>query len=77
VTDVNGHFSINIPIGSILRISYVGCITQNVKVNSTNLSIKLVDQNTTLNDVVVIGYGIQQKKAGDRCDCTNQGRRYC
>jgi TonB-linked SusC/RagA family outer membrane protein len=62
VTDTNGHFSINIPLGSTIRISYVGCVTQNVKANSANLSIRLADQNTTLNDVVVIGYGIQQKK---------------
>ena len=64
LTDVNGMFTLNVPINSMLRISYVGYITKELKVSSAaNLSkIILKDDNKLLDEVVVIGYGVQKKK---------------
>ncbi|MBQ6208497.1 MAG: TonB-dependent receptor [Prevotella sp.] len=63
VTDVNGNFSVKAPSTATLSISYVGYLTQQVNVGGrSNIIITLAEDNTTLNDVVVIGYGTQKKK---------------
>ena len=62
VTDLDGNFSIEANDGQTLVVSYIGFITQRVKVNSDNLVIKLEEEANSLNDVVVIGYGVQKKK---------------
>ena len=62
VTDVNGHFTIDAPQGAMLHISYVGSVPQDVRVSGQTLSVTLKDDTHSLNDVVVIGYGVQQKK---------------
>ncbi|MDQ3683777.1 MAG: TonB-dependent receptor [Bacteroidota bacterium] len=63
-SNVNGAFSIAVPgNNSTLVISYVGYATQEVSVgNSTNLEIALVSNSVELNQVVVVGYGTQNKK---------------
>lgn len=61
ITDLDGKFLINVPLGSTLTISYVGYDTQNVTVQKTNLRIVLEDNSTMLNDVQVIAYGVQKK----------------
>lgn len=58
-TDANGKFTLVVPAGSSLEISYVGFKTQTVRAGQ-NLSITLVE-NTTFDDVVVVGYGTQKK----------------
>lgn len=62
-TDASGNFSISVPsAGSILTVTYVGMTAQEVTVQAAGeLNISLVE-NTTLDDVVVVGYG-QQRKA--------------
>lgn len=62
-TDANGSFSIKIPDGGgILLISFIGSITQEVKVSKdSNLKIILVQDTAKLEDVVVVGYGKQKK----------------
>ena len=63
ITDFNGHFTIKASTNATLTISYVGYVTQQVKVGGkSSVSVTLVEDNTTLNDVVVIGYGVQKKK---------------
>lgn len=62
VTDLDGKFSIEANDGQTLVVSYIGFITQRVKVNGDNLVIKLEEEANSLNDVVVIGYGVQKKK---------------
>ena len=59
VTDLDGNFTIsNVSPSTTLNISYVGYKPQNLKVgNQSNLNIVLEEDNTTLEDVVVIGYG--------------------
>ena len=59
VTDMDGNFSVNAKPGSTLTISYVGFESQTVTVKGTSLvPIILKEDNKTLNDVVVIGYGL-------------------
>ncbi len=63
VTDFDGNFKIDAPVGSVLEFSYLGFQTQEVPVinnNPLNVSLKIDAQS--LSEVVVIGYGTQQKK---------------
>jgi len=62
VSDVNGSFSINAPSNGQLEVSYIGYVTQRVSINGRqNVSVVLSEDNTTLDDVVVIGYGTMKK----------------
>lgn len=58
-TDANGNFKISVAAGTELRVSYIGYKTANVKANG-NVVITLED-NSTLNEAVVIGYGVARK----------------
>ena len=60
VTDLDGHFSVKVPKGTTLTISYIGFSTQDVKA-APNLQIKLVENSKELSEVVVTGYQIQRK----------------
>ena len=60
VTDLDGHFSVKVPQGTTLTISYIGFSTQDVKA-APNLQIKLVENSKELSEVVVTGYQIQRK----------------
>ncbi|MDR3061755.1 MAG: SusC/RagA family TonB-linked outer membrane protein [Dysgonamonadaceae bacterium] len=61
-TDTDGKFSIEASGGSILAISYVGYTSQEVKLGeSTNLKITMQEDQTLLDEVVVIGYGVAKK----------------
>ena len=63
ITDFNGNFSVKAASNATLSVSYVGYTTQQVNVGGrSNITITLVEDNTTLEDVVVIGYGTQKKK---------------
>ena len=63
ITDFNGNFTVEAASDATLTISYVGYETQNIKVAGRNdIVITLKEDNTTLNDVVVIGYGTMKKK---------------
>ena len=62
VTDLDGNFVVNAKPGSTITVSYVGFVSQTVTVNGTNLiPIVLKEDDRMLNDVVVIGYGVQKK----------------
>ena len=61
VTDMDGKFQVNVPAGTTLKLSYVGYKPQSVKAGS-NLNITLEEDNTTLEDVVVVGYGTMKRK---------------
>ena len=63
ITDFDGNFSIKAASDATLNISYVGYVTQSVPVGGkSNITVTLAEDNTTLNDVVVIGYGTMKKK---------------
>lgn len=62
ITDMNGVFTLDVPERSILVISYIGYISQEVSTeNKTSLDIVLEENNLALDEVVVIGYGTQRK----------------
>ena len=62
VTDFNGAFSLQVRKGDILKFSYIGFIGQEVKVSSPTLIIRLKEDQQSLDEVVVVGYGVQKKK---------------
>jgi TonB-linked SusC/RagA family outer membrane protein len=63
ITDINGGFSLNIPEKSVLIISYLGYITQEISVgNNAVFNIVLQEDTKTLDEVIVIGYGTSRKK---------------
>lgn len=63
VTDFNGNFNVQAASNATLTISYVGYVTETVRVSGrNNIKVTLKEDQTTLNDVVVIGYGVQKKK---------------
>jgi TonB-linked SusC/RagA family outer membrane protein len=60
VTDIDGHFTLNVKRGASITISYVGFVTKTVPASQAK-SIVLEEDQKSLNEVVVIGYGTQRK----------------
>ena len=62
-TDTNGNFSLSVPDGSTLIISSIGFTRQEVRVDGANptLNVVLVDDAKALSEVVVVGYGTQER----------------
>ena len=61
VTDMYGNYKLNVKPGAKLKISYIGFTSQTVKAGS-NSQIVLQEDNTALNEVVVVGYGTMRRK---------------
>jgi TonB-linked SusC/RagA family outer membrane protein len=63
-TDADGNFTINVASGSsVLVFTFIGYVSQEVPVGSQNVvSVHLVSDTQTLTEVVVVGYGTQEKK---------------
>ena len=61
VTDINGNYTLNVKPGAKLKLSYIGFTPQTVKAGSNN-QIVLQEDNTALNEVVVVGYGTMRRK---------------
>ena len=63
ITDLDGNFTLQNVKGKSITISYIGMKTQTVELaGKTEFNIVLEDEASTLNDVVVIGYGTARKK---------------
>lgn len=60
VTDFNGNFTLSVPKGATLVVSFVGYLSQEVKA-APNLTVTLVEDSKMLNEQVVIGYGTVKK----------------
>ncbi|WP_033148312.1 TonB-dependent receptor [Prevotella sp. P6B1] len=60
ISDFNGQFTINVKGGTPIIISYIGYLKQEVKATN-NMKVVLKEDAKTLQDVVVIGYGVQKK----------------
>lgn len=56
VTDINGNYTLNGKPGAKLKLSYIGFTSKTIKA-SGNSRIVLDEDNTALNEVVVVGYG--------------------
>lgn len=61
ITDLNGRFSLDVPEGSILEISYIGYKTQSIKAQREPMNIVLKEDAQKLDEVVVVGFGTQKK----------------
>ena len=63
VTDVNGRFSVEAPVGSTLEISFIGYKTATIKVtNALTYTVNLQDDAQALDEVVVTAMGIKKEK---------------
>lgn len=62
VTDVDGNYTINIPRGSSLRFSFIGYVDQLFAItNQSSLNVRLIEDSELLDELVVVGYGVQRK----------------
>lgn len=61
MTDLEGRYSIDAQKGAFLEVSYVGMIPRTVKVASSTTDIVLDADDTTLDDLVVVGYGTMKR----------------
>ena len=62
ITDLDGSFSISVPAGSTMSVSFIGYQTQTFTVGSGNVyNIVLQEDTEFLEETVVIGYGVQRK----------------
>lgn len=66
ITDMSGNYSINVPDvhKGVLNFSYVGMSPQNEKINDrTIVNVIMTEDSKVLDEVVVVGYGVQRKEA--------------
>lgn len=62
ITDSNGQFSLQASPGITIQISYIGYISQHIKLgNQSSLDIRLKEDTQALDEVVVVGFGTQKK----------------
>ena len=61
VTDLDGHFTIQVEKGATLQFSYIGYVTQSVKA-AAQMKVVLKEDNNLLDEVVAIGYGAVKRK---------------
>ena len=74
ITDLDGKFMLTVKKGATLQISFVGYVTQNVKVSGNQpLKVVLKEDSQALDEVVVIGYGTQKKSDVSGSVTTVQG----
>lgn len=62
ITDIDGNFILSVPSKATLSFTYIGFRPQNVAVNGrSSLKVILQEDTKTLDEVVVVGYGVQKK----------------
>ena len=62
MTDIDGNYKIQVPKGAVLQFSYIGMKTQERAVgNATTINVTMQEDASTLDEVVVVGYGTQKK----------------
>lgn len=62
ITDIDGNFSIEAEPQSVIEVSYIGYLTQETVINNQKVSVSIKEDTKTLDEVVVIGYGVQKKQ---------------
>ena len=64
ITDIDGRFTLNVPAGAVLQVSFIGFASQDVEVgNQRELTIALKENTEMLDEVVVVGYGTLNRQA--------------
>lgn len=61
ITDMDGNFSLEAPVGATLVVSYIGLANQEVKAVGNNLTITMKEDAEALDELVVVGYTSQKK----------------
>lgn len=62
ITGIDGDYTLNVPEGAVLVVSYIGYIPQSINVgNQSHINIVLKEDTLALDEVVVVGYGTQKK----------------
>ena len=62
ISDIDGNFSLDVPVGKSLLFSYVGYMPQNVKIgNNKIINVTMQEDSKTLEEIVIVGYGTQKK----------------
>lgn len=62
MTDIDGRFSFNVEQGETISVSYVGFVPQKIKIDKADeLNITLREKAQQLDEVIVVGYGVQRK----------------
>ena len=62
ITGINGEYTIKVPANGSLTFSFIGYKSQTVAVGTkTTVNVQMAEDNTTLDEVVVVGYGTQKK----------------
>ena len=63
ITDIDGNFTLNVQPGATIVVSFIGYQPQEIVVgNQTSFKIQLKEDAELLDEVVVVGYGVQKKK---------------
>ena len=62
-TDFDGNFELEVPEGAVLEISYIGYLKSEVKAQSGKMTMKIKEDTQALDEVVVVGYGVQKKES--------------
>lgn len=62
ITGVDGSYSINVEMGSTLLFTYIGMRNKEVVVTSERVDVQLVSDASTLDEIVVVGYGVQKRR---------------
>lgn len=62
-TDIDGNFSLEAPANSVLSVSYIGYLPQDIAATSSPMTIRLREDTHALDEVVVVGYGVQKKES--------------
>ncbi|KAA6344424.1 TonB-dependent receptor SusC [termite gut metagenome] len=62
ISDINGAFQLNVSANAVLEVSFIGYTTQLIRTgNQTSFNIQLEEDSQTIDEVVVVGYGVQKK----------------
>lgn len=63
ITDIDGKYELNAPAGAVLQISFIGYKTVEITATASEQTIKLQEDTETLEEVVIVGYGVQKKES--------------
>lgn len=62
ITDLDGKYSLEVEPNSILVVSYIGYVSQQIPASGEVVNVTLKEDTQNLDEVVVVGYGTQQKR---------------
>ena len=76
ITDIDGNYTLNVKQGATLVYSYIGYVALERKAVAGVMNIILKEDSQALDEVVVVGYGVQKEKFSDGCHLAGEVRGY-